>query len=76
MTVRKRGEPWCFLVDVPTPYNPTVRAGGRPDVPWGRAWLLARAADRKLVEVEANAAAMFPWFWLRTGSVIDTPAPT
>lgn len=55
---RKRGEPWRFLHDVPNAYNPAVRADGSPEVPWGRAWSLARAGDRALVEVEANAASL------------------
>jgi hypothetical protein len=49
---------WRFLVDRPAPYNPTVREGGTPDVPWGRGWTLGREGRRALVEVEANAAAL------------------
>ena len=47
-----------FLVERPTPYNPTVRPGGSADVPWGRAWTLADGTDRVVIEVEANAAAL------------------
>lgn len=47
-----------FLVDMPTPYNPTVRPDGTADVPWGRAWTLADGDKQVVVEVEANAAAL------------------
>jgi hypothetical protein len=47
-----------FLVDVPTPYNPTVRPNGTADVPWGRAWTLAENGEQIVVEVEASAAAL------------------
>jgi hypothetical protein len=50
--------PRQFLVERPTPYNPTVRPKGTADVPWGRAWTLLDGAKRVVVEVEANAAAL------------------
>lgn len=49
---------WRFLVDAPSPYNPTVRPNGTADIPWGRAWTLAHGGVRVVVEVEANAAAL------------------
>jgi hypothetical protein len=58
---RKRKSPDAqrqFLVDRPTPYNPTVRPKGTDTVPWGRAWTLADGDKRVVVEVEANAAAL------------------
>ncbi len=47
-----------FLVERPTPYNPSVRPKGTAAVPWGRAWTLADGNKRVVVEVEANAAAL------------------
>jgi hypothetical protein len=47
-----------FLVERPTPYNPTVRPKGTENVPWGRAWTLVDGAKHVVVEVEANAAAL------------------
>ncbi len=47
-----------FLVERPTPYNPTVRPNGTASVPWGRAWTLADGDRQVVVEVEANAAAL------------------
>jgi hypothetical protein len=58
---RKRRSPDArrqFLVERPTPYNPTVRPKGTDTVPWGRAWTLADGDKRVVVEVEANAAAL------------------
>jgi hypothetical protein len=47
-----------FLVERPTPYNPSVRPKGTAAVPWGRAWTLADGNKRIVVEVEASAAAL------------------
>jgi len=50
---------WRFIVDGPSPYNPSVRPGGKKDFQWGRTWTLQRDdGERALVEVEANAAAL------------------
>jgi hypothetical protein len=55
---RRQAADWRFLVEVPNAYNPTVRTGGRVDVPWGRSWSLARDDARAVVEVEASAKAL------------------
>ena len=55
---RAHARRWRFLVETPTPYNPTVRDGGTADVPWGRSWVLDRDGARAVVEVEASVAAL------------------
>ena len=50
---------WRFLVEMPTPYNPSSRPEGMRESQWGRTWTLERDdGKRAVVEIEASQVAL------------------
>ena len=50
---------WRFLVETPTPYNPSARVKSKRGSSWGRAWTLERDdGERAHVDVETSMEAL------------------